>query len=377
MEQFDLKAFLDDLKTICAIDSGKHNAPGTNAMAAFFEERFRSLGLKTQILRYQDNEFAPFLLASNSDDEDIDVIFVAHMDTVFPVGTGEEWPFTVDENGIGHGPGCVDCKGGCLLVWYLLRAMQKDGGWNFRFRVAFNSDEETLSGYSRPYFEELARHAKYCLVFEPGRAKEEFVHHRKGGPSLRIKCHGVPAHSGAEPEKGANAIVELARWAAELSALNDYAAGTTVNISRFHGESKNGAIPDLAEMSVGARFMSADARVGLDAVLERMKTAPFDPRTSLEIELVSDRPAMEPHAATQALLEQLYAVGEEVGQEILCIATGGASDGNFIAPFGVATLDGCGPCGASLHTRDEFLLTASVERRFVLMRRLLERLFPQ
>ncbi|MBE6996220.1 MAG: M20 family metallopeptidase, partial [Ruminococcaceae bacterium] len=82
------------------------------------------------------------------------------------------------------------------------------------------------------------------------------------------------------------------------------------------------------------------------------------------------------HAATQALLEQLRIAGGEVGQEVQCIVTGGASDGNFIAPFGVATLDGCGPCGAGLHTRDEFLLTESVERRFVLMRRLLERLFP-
>lgn len=40
--------------------------------------------------------------------------------------------------------------------------------------------------------------------------------------------------------------------------------------------------------------------------------------------------------------------------------TGGTSDSNFIVSFGVATLDGCSPCGAALHSRDEFLPTKSV-----------------
>lgn len=376
MKDFSLQEFLADLKTMCAMDSGHHNAAGTTAMAEFLAEKFRSLGLHTEIRWHEGNDYAPFLMASNSDDEAVDVMFVAHMDTVFPVGTAAEWPFTVDENGIGHGPGCVDCKGGCLLVYHLLRVLQKDGKWNFRFRVAFNSDEETRSVHSRGYFEEMAQHAKYCFVFEPGRAKEEFVHHRKGGLNYIIKCHGIAAHSGVDPEKGASAILELARWATELDKLTDYAAGTTLNIGRFTGGSDSGAVPDYAEMTLSFRFLEADARAKLEAVLDRMRTTPFDPRTSLEVLNVSDRPAMFPHDATQALLKELHAAGAEVGQTVQCIVTGGASDGNFISPFGVATLDGCGPCGAALHTRDEFLLPESVQRRLDLMQRLLERLFP-
>ena len=55
--------------------------------------------------------------------------------------------------------------------------------------------------------------------------------------------------------------------------------------------------------------------------------------------------------------------------------SGGGSDGNFISHYGVATLDGCGPCGGKLHTREEYLMTKTVEQRLDLMYVLLTRLF--
>ena len=59
MKDFDLSAFLADLRTLCAIDSGHFNAPGTAAVADFFESRYRALGLKTERRYYDNNDFAP------------------------------------------------------------------------------------------------------------------------------------------------------------------------------------------------------------------------------------------------------------------------------------------------------------------------------
>ena len=257
MKDFDLSAFLADLRTLCAIDSGHFNAPGTAAVADFFESRYRALGLKTERRYYDNNDFAPFLTARNSEDEQIDVLFVAHMDTVFPVGTGAQWPLEVDADGLAHGPGCIDCKGGCLSLYYLLRQMLQAGDCRFRFCVAMNSDEERGSAYSRPYFEALAKKSRYCFVFEPGRPNEEFVSQRKGGANYIFKCHGISAHSGVEPEKGASAILELSRWVNELYKLNDFAAGTTVNVGRFDGGGDNGAVPDYAECTLSYRYLDA------------------------------------------------------------------------------------------------------------------------
>ena len=312
MKDFDLSAFLADLRTLCAIDSGHFNAPGTAAVADFFESRYRALGLKTERRYYDHNDFAPFLTARNSEDEQIDVLFVAHMDTVFPVGTGAQWPLEVDADGLAHGP---------------------------------------------------------------GRPNEEFVSQRKGGANYIFKCHGISAHSGVEPEKGASAILELSRWVNELYKLNDFAAGTTVNVGRFDGGGDNGAVPDYAECTLSYRYLDASALDRLEALLQRMQAEPFDPRTHMEIIQKSLRPAMQPHAATYALLYELERAGEAVGQKVTCLVTGGGSDGNFISHYGVATLDGCGPCGGKLHTREEYLMTKTVEQRLDLMYVLLTRLF--
>lgn len=376
MKDFYLQEYLSDLKTLCAIDSGHGYGPGAEAVADFFESRYQALGLKTERRHYEDNDFAPMLLVRNSDDPEIDVLFVAHMDTVFAPGTAAEWPLTVEEDGIGHGPGCVDCKGGCLSIYYLLRAMLAEGDCNFRFCVAMNSDEERGSRYSRVYFEELAQKTTHCLVFEPGRANDEFVGCRKAGYNYLLKCHGISAHSGVDPEKGASAILELSRWVNELYKLTDYEGGTTLNVGRFTGGADNGSVPDYAECTLSFRFLADTALEQLQALFERMQKEPFDPRTSMEIVEKSARPGMVPHAATEQLFQTLKEAGQELEQPVVLLTTGGASDGNWISPYGVATLDGCGPCGASLHTRNEYLKTQSVEPRLDIMRRLLNKLYP-
>ncbi len=373
---FSIQEYLKDLTYLCSIDSGNRNAEGTKAMAAFFKERYEALGLKTEIRYYNDNDFAPFLLARNSDSEKIDVLFIAHMDTVFPVGHGKERPLTVDAENIGRGPGIIDCKGGCLLVESLLKEMRNaDGTWKFNFAVAYNSDEERGSKFSRAYFEELAQKSKYCFVFEPGRANDEFVSVRKGGANYILHCHGIAAHSGVEPEKGASAILELSKWVSELYELVDYAAGTTLNIGRFDGGGDNGAVPDYAECTLSFRYLDPKALEGLKAKLAYMQEHRFDMRTTIEVEQVSLRPAMIIHPATAALIDELEAAGKETDQPITHLTTGGGSDGNFVSPYGVATLDGCGPCGANLHTVNEYLKVGSVEKRLVLMQTLLNRLF--
>ena len=133
--------------------------------------------------------------------------------------------------------------------------------------------------------------------------------------------------------------------------------------------------PDYAECTLSYRYLDASALDRLEALLQRMQAEPFDPRTRMEIIQKSLRPAMQPHAATYALLDELERAGEAVGQKVTCLVTGGGSDGNFISHYGVATLDGCGPCGGKLHTREEYLMTKTVEQRLDLMYVLLTRLF--
>ena len=375
MKNFSLQAYLDDLKTICAVDSGHANAAGTNAVADWFESRYQALGLRVERRYYEGNDFAPVLLVSNCEPKDAEVMMAAHMDTVFPVGTAAEWPLSVDEKGIASAPGCVDCKGGALLLYYLLRDLLESGECRFKFCAVYNSDEEKGSLYSKPYFEELAQTAKYAFIFEPGRPKDEYVGVRKGGNNYLIKCHGIAAHSGVEPEKGASAILELSRWVNEIYKLNDFEAGTTVNIGRFTGGGDNGAVPDYAECTLSYRYLDPEAEVRLNALFDRMQAEPFDSRTSIETVKKSARPAMALNEKTEALFAALEKAAKKNGQSAEWLTTGGGSDGNWVAHYGVATLDGCGPCGGNLHTRNEYLKTWTVEQRLDTLRTLLTDLF--
>jgi len=381
---FVLEEYLKDLAEICRLDTGRYNKEGVYQIKEWFESRAKALGFTTQTVCCDGHEEAPVLLISNLKDADLlgskekfDVLFISHMDTVFDTETVKNWPMTVDENGIGSAPGCIDCKGGCLLVYYLLKEMQKAAELGFKFIAAMNSDEELGSNYSQPFFEQLAERTTYCLVFEPGRANDEFVGVRKGGVKYVLKAHGIGAHSGADFEKGANAIVELAKWIPEITKLIDLEKGTTLNIAKFEGGLNNGQVPDYAEAAVRLLYLDPEEVKKVDALMERMQKEPFDPRCHMEVETKGiSRPPMYLNENSKALFDALGKAGEQTGNKVEWVTTGGMSDGNWIAHHGVGTLDGCGPCGAGLHTRDEYIKTKTVGPRFDIMRRLLLNLFP-
>lgn len=379
---FNLDSYKSDLQKICSFDSGKGNEAGINDMISFFKSKYDELNLKTEIINKDKDHYAPMLLVSNRNEasiinssESIDVLFLAHMDTVFDSETLKTWKLEY-KDGIGNGPGAIDCKGGCLLVYYLIKDMLETKTCNYNFVIAYNSDEETGSYYSKEYFEILADRSKYALVFEPGRDNDEYVGIRKGGIKFKVKVHGIAAHSGVDFAKGANAIVELSKWIVELSNFTDLEKGTTVNIAKMDGGLNNGQVPDYAEAIVRLLYLEPSEIDRFNKLVDKMTTAPFDSRCSIEVEHVgADTPPMYMTENSKVLFDALDNAGKQVGTKTDWVTTGGMSDGNFIACHNVATLDGCGPAGSNMHTTKEFIKLYSVEERFNTMKQLLINLF--
>ncbi len=375
MKNFSLDEYLKNLAEIVNIDSGSFDEKGTNAVADYFIEKYRALGLIVEKKYLDGYTPSPFVTVRNSDSERIDVMMIAHMDTVFAAGDAAARPFSIDEAGHVRGPGCPDCKGGCMSMYYLIKSMMEAGEVNFNFCACMNSDEEKGSRRSRQFIEEIAQKSDHCLVFEPGRPNEEYVDMRKGGFNYIITCHGIAAHSGADPEKGASAVVELARWVVELQKFFDLGEGTTINFGRFDGGKNNGQVPDFADMTVSFRCVDPERADAIDRRIREMAANPYDPRCTIEVKTLTSRPAMYPHEKSQAFIKILREVGEELDFPIVTISTGGGSDGNFIAHYGVATIDGCGPSGGNMHTVNEYLIKETVEKRLDVMRALLLKTF--
>ncbi len=190
------------------------------------------------------------------------ILVLGHLDTVYPIGTIAKMPFRV-AGGKAWGPGSFDMKGGLVLALGAVDALRAVGV-RPRKRVVFlwTSDEEIGSETSRRVIEGEARKSDAVLVLEPalgreGRLKTE----RKGVGGAEIIVTGRAAHAGIEPEKGVNAVHELALQIARLMKMNDRARGITVQATVVEGGTAANVVPERARAAVDIRFARvADAR---------------------------------------------------------------------------------------------------------------------
>jgi glutamate carboxypeptidase len=80
---------------------------------------------------------------------------------------------------------------------------------------------------------------------------------------------------------------------------------------------------------------------------------------------------MERTPATASLFEQARQIGRRLGLELTEGSSGGGSDGNFTAAFGLPTLDGLGARGGGAHADDEHVVIDSLRERALLLGSLL------
>src|SRR5207237_6435309 len=71
---------------------------------------------------------------------------LCHFDTVWPLGSLQQNPFSVDSDGVARGPGCFDMKGGIVVLLYALVGLRTSGYQPRRpLRVLFTCDAELCS----------------------------------------------------------------------------------------------------------------------------------------------------------------------------------------------------------------------------------------
>ena len=355
--------FIKDLETIVNIDSGSHCAEGIEKIAAFFRKRFAQLNWETKIYSFAEGK-VPCLETANANpaaaDTKFDFFFIGHMDTVFLEGEVQKRPFSIDGNHA-QGPGVCDMKGGLLAILNVIETLQHFGlTEKLSLCVGFNSDEEIGSGASRAWLEDIAKKSKRVFVFEPCRVGGQRVLQRKGGGGFEIICHGKAAHAGVEPEKGANAVVELAHQILDITSFADLELGTSVNVDIIQGGTKANVIPDYARAVVDARVANAGEKKRIETCFQQIPQGTHVDGVRVEVQGGIYRPPMVPSEITLGLWEQIVEIGTRLGQEMKLIATGGGSDGNFTSALGIPTIDGLGPRGGSAHSQVEFLDLESI-----------------
>lgn len=292
-------------------------------------------------------------------------LVIGHYDTVWPVGTVADRPFTVDGNII-RGPGVFDMKGGLVQLILAIKTLQELGLQPEITPVIFiNADEEIGSRTSTRYIRMLARFANRALVLEPALGDDgDLKTERKGIGRFTVTVHGKAAHAGLDPGGGASAILELSHVIQKLFAMNDPDSGITINVGTIDGGVQPNVIAPHSTAVVDVRVPTIVEGDRIEKQIHGMK--PETPGVRLRIEGAIGRPSMEPTARNEALWQQAVAAASDLGLQIGRAKVGGGSDGNTTSQY-TATLDGLGAVGHGAHAPHEFLyIDRTLERAALL-----------
>jgi len=356
---------LNSIHDFVEIESPSFDVEGSRRAVDYLVKQAETIACVSNVERVFSEGYGEHLVIRAFENQsEKPILLLGHTDTVHPRGSFQKNPTRIEGDRF-YGCGIFDMKANCVLILEILRAFSQLNLKPSRpLTVLLSCDEEVGSETGRPLVEAEAAASAFCLVCEPsanGKAKTG----RKGTAWLNVKAHGIPAHAGLEPEKGASAILELSKQIRKLQDLNAPEAGTTVNVCTIKGGTTSNVIPEFAEMEVDVRFTAMSEAERILGEIHALES--FDPRVKIEIEGGLNRPPLERSEQIVELYEKAKKIAVEMNYEFGETQVGGASDGNFVAVLGVPVLDGLGVTGDGAHTLREHILISDLSKRAALI----------
>ena len=359
-------AMLDHVRQLVTQETPSSDKARLDAFAEFLAGRLRAVGAAVETIpnAQRGNHLRARFAAPNADPNAQPALILCHFDTVWPVGSLATHPFRV-EDGKAYGPGIFDMQSSLMLAEYALRAVTDLQLTLPRpVTVLMTSDEEVGSRTSWALIEEEAKQSTYVLVMESPLPGGVLKTRRKGSGGFTIAVTGRAAHAGVEPEKGINAIVELAHQAVKLHAMNDFVTGSTVTVGVMRGGTVSNVVPASASAEVDCRIWSKEEGDRIEAEIRGLQ--PVLPGAQLTITGGWNRPPLE-RKVTGALFEKAQIIGRKLGLELAEGGTGGGSDGNITGALGIPTLDGLGVPGHGAHADHEHIEVDQIAGRAALL----------
>ncbi|NUL01957.1 M20 family metallopeptidase [Streptomyces lunaelactis] len=343
----NVDAMIEDLRTLVEIESPSRDLDAlmasAKAVAAVIESR---LGRQAILV---ESEAGPHVHWSAGGDPH--VLILGHHDTVFPLGTLERRPFTV-EDGHATGPGVFDMLGGLVQAVHGLATLDDRSG----VEILVTADEEVGSRSSRALIEERALACGAVLVLEGAADGGALKTGRKGCGTFQVSVAGRASHAGLEPAAGVNALIEASHQVLDIAALGRPDIGTTVTPTVASAGTLDNVVPAEATVIVDVRVESAGEKERIESAFAAL--APHLDEAKIAVQGAISRPPMPESASAE-----LFAVAKKLLPDLEGKAVGGGSDGNFTAALGVPTLDGLGAVGGGAHADHEYLVIEVMAER--------------
>ncbi len=375
---------LDTLRDLVSIESGSRDTEGLARLATLIGEHLTRLGGEVELIeppeiyRMEDTPPKPGAMvhAEFKGTGSKRIMLIAHMDTVYLRGMLAQQPFRIDGNRA-YGLGIADDKHGIALILHTLSILK---AMNFRdyglITVLINADEEVSSPGARATLARLGGEHDVVFSCEGSRVESDRLSLTTSGiGAVVLNVKGRASHAGAAPERGRNALYELAHQILQTRDLSEPAVGLKMNWTIASAGTNRNVIPAIASATADVRVLRVADYDGIERKLrERIQNKLID-ETTVEMTFERRRPPLEMTPASQVLAKHAQHVYAELGRELIVVdvAEGGGTDAAFAAlKTKAAVIESFGLRGFGAHSNDaEYVDIDSIEPRLYLLTRMI------
>ncbi|MDY0396501.1 M20/M25/M40 family metallo-hydrolase [Virgibacillus halophilus] len=360
MVEINTERLVEEFMELVKVDSETKNEA---EICAVLKEKFTALGLEVveDDAKEKTGHGAGNLICTlKGRKTDADVIyFTSHMDTVVP--GNQIKPSIKDGYIVSDGTTILgsDDKAGLAAILEAIRSLKENNTEHGDIQFIITVGEESGLVGAKALDESLLR-AQYGYAIDSDGPVGNIVVAAPTQAKVLATVKGKTAHAGVAPEKGVSAITLAAKAVANMP-LGRIDAETTANIGYFRGGQQTNIVCDYVEILAEARSLVPEK---MERQVEKMKTAFRSAAEEFGGEVELDVQVMYPgfkHQAGDKVVEVARAAARSIGRESELVQSGGGSDANVIAGYGIPTVN-LSVGYEEIHTTNERIPVAELEK---------------
>lgn len=270
--------------------------------------------------------------------EGVDTIyFTSHMDTVIPAKGVK--PSIKDGYVVTDGTTILgaDDKTGLAVMLETIRVLKEQSIPHGTIQFIITVGEESGLVGAKALDPSLVK-AKYGYALDSDGKVGNIIVAAPTQAKVAAVIHGKTAHAGVAPEKGVSAITIAAKAVARMP-LGRIDEETTANIGRFQGGTQTNIVCDRVEILAEARSLIPEK---MEAQVSKMKeafeSAALEMGGRAEVDVQVMYPGFK-FGEGDLVVELARKAAAKIGRSSDLLHSGGGSDANVIAGFGVPTVN--------------------------------------
>ncbi|MBT2693368.1 tripeptidase T [Bacillus sp. ISL-55] len=270
--------------------------------------------------------------------EGVDTIyFTSHMDTVIPAKGVK--PSIKDGYVVTDGTTILgaDDKTGLAVMLETIRVLKEQSIPHGTIQFIITVGEESGLVGAKALDSSLVK-AKYGYALDSDGKVGNIIVAAPTQAKVAAVIHGKTAHAGVAPEKGVSAITIAAKAVARMP-LGRIDEETTANIGRFQGGTQTNIVCDHVEILAEARSLIPEK---MEAQVAKMKEAFESAAQEMGGKADVDVQVMYPgfkFGEGDLVVELAKKAAAKIGRSSELLHSGGGSDANVIAGFGIPTVN--------------------------------------